>query len=498
MSLDDLFSPAPLPYKYVNIPKPDDPPVERPKKLKFYVNQVITPLSKNAFLHSGFEQTESEFQWNTSWGRQFVINRYRGCKSWQKINHFAGAFLLGRKDYFHQRMQELKDRIGDKANFYPESYLLPKENNAFEKVYKNKRLWIVKPSNSSRGRGIYLVDSEKTELPNDEGIVQSYVERPLLITGRKFDVRLYALVTSIFPIRIYLHDSGLIRFATHKYDPRADPDDVKTHLTNYALNKDDTDFVCCQEDGTETISDSKWSIPFFIEYCKSNGIDHEKLFKEFERVTVSTILAGMLTIQSHHARNVTHRHTSYEQYGIDILVDENFHAYVLEINISPGMSGEGSKIDLDIKNRLMHDVLNMARIIDCECDVKNPCPGVDEIDRLCNLSLTSERNRSVRTKKKSAWDSPAFVDYTMIRDFVEEKSRLGGYRRVFPKRKTVDEYLPCLGELKYHDIAFIEWVKMDKAKRKQVLEKNLHEYIEKVNEINKSLNPNPGNDDDEM
>ena len=481
--LEELFNSVPLPYKYVKIPKPNELPVEREKKLKLYVNQVITPLSQNVFIRSGFERTENDFQWNASWGRQFVIQRYRGCKSWQKINHFAGAFLMGRKDKFHERMNELKEKIGDKADFYPESYLLPREQTEFKQAYKNHRLWIVKPSASARGNGIYVVDSTKTPIPTDDGIVQYYIEHPLLITGRKFDIRLYALVTSCFPIRLYMHDSGLIRFATHKYDPNADPSDVKTHLTNFALNKDDPEFIRCQEDGSESVDDSKWSIPFFIEYCKSNGIDPAKLFAEFERVTASAILAGMTVIQSHHERNVPHRHTSYEQYGIDILVDENFHVYVMEINISPGMSGSDSKLDFDIKNRLMHEVLDMARIIDCDCTEKDPCPGVDEIDRLCNLSLTNQRNRDVRTKKASAWDNPVFADYTMIRDFVEEQSRLGGYKRIFPKRKTVDSLLPCLSDLKYHDVAFIEWIKMDKQKRIDVLKKNWNSYKEEMEKI---------------
>ena len=250
MDLEELFNSVPLPYKYVKIPKPDDPPVIRDKKLKLFVNQVITPLSKDAFIHSGFEQTEDKVHWNTSWGRQFVINQYRGCKSWQKVNHFAGAFMMGRKDYFHKRMAELKERIGDEADFYPESYLLPAEKEECKKHYKDHRLWIIKPNSSSRGRGIYVINSENTELPEEEAIIQYYIEHPLLITGRKFDIRVYTLITSAAPIRIYFHDSGLIRFATHQYDPNADPSDVQTHLTNFALNKDDPNFIRCEDDGT--------------------------------------------------------------------------------------------------------------------------------------------------------------------------------------------------------------------------------------------------------
>lgn len=498
---EHLLNSIPLPYKYIVIPGPNDPPINRAKKLKLYVNKVITELSKDAFIHCGFEETTNELKWNVSWGRQFVINQYRSCKSWQKVNHFAGAFFMGRKDFFHKRMMELKDRIGEQANFYPESYIYPNELDKLTQHYHDHRLWIIKPSASSRGRGIHVVDSTKTELPsdNEEAIVQYYIEHPFLIKGRKFDIRMYALITSASPIRIYLHDSGLIRFATHQYDPNADPSDAKTHLTNFALNKDDPDFVRCDDETGESVDDSKWSIPFFKKYLQENGFDCDKIFQKLEDAATKTLLAGMSTIQSHHSRQVQHRHTSYEQYGLDLLLDEQFNVYVMEVNVSPGMSGSDSKLDFDIKNRLMHNLLDMARIVDCDCELKDACPGIDEVDRQCRLSVTNARTRAVRMNQIKAWDSPVFADYTMIRDFIEEQSRLGGYKMTFPNRETVDSYLPCIGDLKYHDIVFIEWIKMNDQERKAAIEKNLDQYREILDKINQAQAPQVMDDDeDEM
>jgi glutathione synthase/RimK-type ligase-like ATP-grasp enzyme len=48
-------------------------------------------------------------------------------------------------------------------DFTPETYVLPSELDqfqaAFNKKQKGKNLWIVKPSCSSQGKGIYLIDS---------------------------------------------------------------------------------------------------------------------------------------------------------------------------------------------------------------------------------------------------------------------------------------------------------------------------------------------------
>lgn len=48
-------------------------------------------------------------------------------------------------------------------------------------------------------------------------IVQEYVERPFLVYGYKMDLRLYVVVTSYCPLRCYVYQEGLVRFATTPY-----------------------------------------------------------------------------------------------------------------------------------------------------------------------------------------------------------------------------------------------------------------------------------------
>ena len=70
-----------------------------------------------------------------------------------------------------------------------------------------------------------------------------------MIDGLKFDIRLYVLVLSADPLRIFLYRDGLVRFATQAYQPINSQSEKKqlnnlcVHLTNYAINKDQKEFI---------------------------------------------------------------------------------------------------------------------------------------------------------------------------------------------------------------------------------------------------------------
>ena len=64
-------------------------------------------------------------------------------------------------------------------------------------------------SASARGTGIQVIH-QWNQVPRKRPlVVQSYVQNPYLINDTKFDIRLYVLVTSINPFRIYLYEDGL-------------------------------------------------------------------------------------------------------------------------------------------------------------------------------------------------------------------------------------------------------------------------------------------------
>ena len=103
----------------------------------------------------------------------------------------------------------------------------------------------------SQGKGIFLFtklsqinkwksDSRYKPENNDAEtyVVQRYINNPYLVAGRKFDLRLYALVTSYMPLTVWLYRSGFCRFSSTRYSSSASTmGDQSIHLTNVAVQK---------------------------------------------------------------------------------------------------------------------------------------------------------------------------------------------------------------------------------------------------------------------
>ena len=100
-------------------------------------------------------------------------------------------------------------------------------------------------------------------MSNKDGILASrYIMNPHLINGLKYDLRCYVLVTSYCPLKVYMFNDGLVRFATEPYslDPRS-INQKYVHLTNFSINKKNTAKFIANEDQSdqeEEGNSSKW------------------------------------------------------------------------------------------------------------------------------------------------------------------------------------------------------------------------------------------------
>jgi len=110
-----------------------------------------------------------------------------------------------------------------------------------------ENIWISKPSASSRGRGIFIISNPNQINPKglEPCVVSRYIDNPLLCFGHKFDLRLYVVVTSFEPLRVYIYREGLARFASEVYSNKdiGSEQSKYSHLTNYSINKNNVNYI---------------------------------------------------------------------------------------------------------------------------------------------------------------------------------------------------------------------------------------------------------------
>lgn len=140
-------------------------------------------------------------------------------------------------------------------------------------------MYILKPVASSCGRGIKVI-GKKTKIARKDGYLASkYVAKPHLINGYKYDLRVYVLVTSYDPLRVYVYNDGLVRFATEKYT--LNPNDLKKrfiHLTNFSVNKRSENFKQNKNDGNSEENTSKWSFKALRKAYEERNINFDYVF----------------------------------------------------------------------------------------------------------------------------------------------------------------------------------------------------------------------------
>ncbi|KAJ8305797.1 hypothetical protein KUTeg_016342 [Tegillarca granosa] len=174
----------------------------------------------------GFTVTKTDSSLvNLIWNDSFVsTEKIAELKPFQKINHFPGMGEITRKDCLARNIKKVQESHKKEFSFIPETWL-PNEHSLLVshakelKAKKKPKTFIVKPSNRAQGHGIELYTNPDKIPALDNHIVQEYIDRPFLLDRFKFDLRLYVLITSCDPLRVYLFKDGLVRLSTEKYLP---------------------------------------------------------------------------------------------------------------------------------------------------------------------------------------------------------------------------------------------------------------------------------------
>jgi hypothetical protein len=368
---------------------------------------------REALEAQGWEEGDED-AWDAGWVTGMPDPaQFRRVSPFRKLNHFPGNAALTVKSRLHDGLAALRDRLHDshgadaepstRLAFFPRAYVMPRDYHALQAAAQAApdRRWILKPTNASKGKGVRVLH-DATEAPNArDWLVQAYLDAPHTIRGHKYVLRLYVLIASLDPLRVYLYRQGFAKLASEPWDPE-DADNPFSQLTNPDIN--------ARNDRAE-VPVEFIDLDRYHAWLRDQGHDDDRLFTRLKDLVALTVISGVDAMRQRTAEAGADPRGGYELLGLDCLVDDTLRPWILECNLSPSLGTcaapeDGGIVEERIKGDLVRD---MIRLVD----------------------LTAEH-------------PPASDDHrsdTLLAEARDEEKRAGGFERLLPASEP-ERYLP--------------------------------------------------------
>jgi hypothetical protein len=318
-----------------------------------------------------FELTVEKSEAQLLWLRKSFKRHLKKLLPHQLINHFPNQSIMINKGRLGNNLRQFEAWLRVERpqsislnEFYPETFCLYKEEDRerffsqLPDIDSEDNLWIYKPGNSSSGRGIevfwrtdalrHRYASPEKRPKGDYEIVQRYIQNPLLLNGRKSEIRVYWLIASLDPLLVFLFDEGTVRLTTLPFQ-LGDYDNQLIHITNVYQQKRHPNY-----DPNAVL---KWSFTDLDRYLYDNGhVDDTN----YTATTLMPQIAERLTYiarASHGALQIGYPKVGecFGLYGADIILDSDLNVFVTEIQKGPGLSYDDA-----IKRRVIPPMMSEA------------------------------------------------------------------------------------------------------------------------------------------
>lgn len=295
-------------------------------------------------------------------------------KPFQLINHIPNEFAMANKGRLAENLYKY-DRsqaggVFGANDLVQETYCLylPDERERFfaqlPKHESKDDLWILKRCDSSEGYGIYVLWQfdelrkfyERAAKPKDGEqyapyVIQRYIKNPLLLSGRKSEIRVYWLVASLDPLLVLMYREGTVRLNTMPF--KLDEfDNPLIHVTNVAQQKAHPD-----RDPSAVL---KWSFKEWERYLIEDrrlapkGFVEQQLKPQVKQMLSFVVRAAAPAL----LEGLPERGLCFGLYGADIILDETLHPWLTEVQ-----EGPATGYDDPIKREVIPPMLSEAAAI---------------------------------------------------------------------------------------------------------------------------------------
>ena len=282
-------------------------------KNKFFENIIDTKL-KGTYKKDNMESVNN-YLCDIDYVYRF---NYSKCNIVSQLKH---TNILGNKwhqyDHFVKWWKEKYNK--PVPDYIPDTYLILKnklDRPFLEKLFKNKKKWIVKPENASFRAGIHVVNNFKDlkewidKYINNKWIIQDYIDNPLKIDNKKIHIRTYVLLikTKTYT-QVLVYNKGYIFLSKKEYNEKSFDDD--SNLS-----------------GGDTWEQMRLYPHNIIE---KHGIEKYRIIlRQINNIVKSTMNATIDNLVC--INNNINKFKCYKLLAYDILITDDFKLYLGEIN----------------------------------------------------------------------------------------------------------------------------------------------------------------------
>jgi len=319
---------------------------------KVFIDE-ISESARNILTGGGFTYEPDPGQADSLWVRKNAHKYFPRLASHQVINHLPEESELINKASLARHLREyqrscLPDDL-QLSDICQETWCLdvPEQREAFlsQRPVPPRRddLWILKPGGLARGEGVKILwNFEKLKKSfrqdgklarhcvEERYVAQRYIQNPLLLDGRKSEIRVYWLVASVRPLMVLMYHDGTSRLNTLPFKLE-DFDNPLIHITNVYQQKKNPDY-----DPNVSL---KWSWPRLQVYINEHlGLADETFIEKQLKPHIHKALRFVVRATLHKLMIAHPRGHGYSLFGADIILDDQLHPWLTEIQKNPGLS----------------------------------------------------------------------------------------------------------------------------------------------------------------
>lgn len=397
-------------------------------------------------------QAGDEHDWDAAWITGMPeAGQFRRVSPTRTMNHFPGNAALTVKSRLHESLATLRERLHEshgpdheltrRLAFFPRAYVMPDDYHALQAtaLADPAQRWILKPTNASKGKGVrVLTDVAEAPLARD-WLVQEYLANPHTIRGHKYVLRLYVLISSLAPLRVYLYRQGFAKLASEPWDPD-DADNPYSQLTNPDINALN-DHV---EVPVEFID-----LDRYRRWLRDQGHDDATLFARLEDLVALTAISAVDVMRRRTAEAGADPRGCYELLGLDCLVDDTLKPWILECNLSPSLGicaapETGGRVEEAVKGGLVRDLVTLLDIPgQAPSEPMNQAPGGDDAVALVAQAEAERARAGGFSRLLPAADPERYLPFFTLPSLADQRLAEGLAGRPLPaprlQRRRVTE-----------------------------------------------------------